>query len=359
MKLAFCLFKFSPFGGVERDFMRVALACVQHGHEVDVYTMSWQGEMPKGMKIFFVPVRAVTNHGKAAAFSSRVQEILATKDYDLIIGFNKMAGLDVCFVGDVCFKRKIKTSNQYFWQFLPRYRTYLKLERAVFDEKASTQIMLLTPTQQDEYHKEYGTLLERMTLLPPGMEYRAPTKKVEKQKGRTTLLFVATKFYNKGLDRAINAMASLRDENIVLQVIGGDNPKTFLEIARRLGVERQVKFLGAQFDLFEPMVSSDILIHPARVEGAGMVLLEAIIAGLPILTTAACGYAFHVENAEAGVVVKEPFNQSAFNSALAKMLRENKLTKWHDAALEYAKVADLYHLGDKAVELIERCGSRE
>jgi UDP-glucose:(heptosyl)LPS alpha-1,3-glucosyltransferase len=41
------------------------------------------------------------------------------------------------------------------------------------------------------------------------------------------------------------------------------------------------------------------------------VLLEAVVAGLPVLTTAVCGYAHHISDADAGVVVAEPFTQHA------------------------------------------------
>ena len=38
MQLAFCLYKFFPFGGLQRDFLRIALACQARGHAIRVYT---------------------------------------------------------------------------------------------------------------------------------------------------------------------------------------------------------------------------------------------------------------------------------------------------------------------------------
>ncbi len=48
--------------------------------------------------------------------------------------------------------------------------------------------------------------------------------------------------------------------------------------------------------------------------------LEAMAAGLPVLTTAVCGYAHYVEEAHAGSVLPVPFKQKAWNEELQKML---------------------------------------
>ncbi len=46
MKLALCLYKYFPYGGLQRDFLRILTECQQRGHAVDVYTSEWQGKSP-------------------------------------------------------------------------------------------------------------------------------------------------------------------------------------------------------------------------------------------------------------------------------------------------------------------------
>jgi UDP-glucose:(heptosyl)LPS alpha-1,3-glucosyltransferase len=48
--LAFCLFKYFPHGGLERDMLRIALACRSRGYEIDVYTTSWRGDLPESLR---------------------------------------------------------------------------------------------------------------------------------------------------------------------------------------------------------------------------------------------------------------------------------------------------------------------
>ncbi|XNM52069.1 glycosyltransferase [Escherichia coli] len=61
--------------------------------------------------------------------------------------------------------------------------------------------------------------------------------------------------------------------------------------------------------MFELMAAADLLLHPAYQEAAGIVLLEAITAGLPVLTTAVCGYAHYIVDANCGEAIAEPFRQ--------------------------------------------------
>lgn len=51
MQLAFVLYKYFPFGGLQRDFMRIALECQKRGHQIRVYTLIWEGDIPPGFEV--------------------------------------------------------------------------------------------------------------------------------------------------------------------------------------------------------------------------------------------------------------------------------------------------------------------
>ena len=55
MQLACTLFKYFPYGGRQRDFLRIALACQARGHAIRVYVLSWQGDIPAGFEVVQVP----------------------------------------------------------------------------------------------------------------------------------------------------------------------------------------------------------------------------------------------------------------------------------------------------------------
>ena len=68
------------------------------------------------------------------------------------------------------------------------------------------------------------------------------------------------------------------------------------------------------------MRQADVLIHPARYENTGLILIEALSQNLPILTTDNCGYSSYVEDDKKSIVLKSPFSQQKLNFSLEKIL---------------------------------------
>jgi UDP-glucose:(heptosyl)LPS alpha-1,3-glucosyltransferase len=220
MKFAFCLFKYFPFGGLQRDFLRVAKACLARGHQVDVFTGSWQGEIPDGLQVSRLPVWGFTNHRRYESFSKRLRKSLAGKHYDAVVGFNKMPGLYVYFAADTCFAAKA-LERSFWYRLTKRCRTLLSLERSVFDKASNTEILLISEREKKFFMDYYGTTEERFHFLPPGIDKDrlAPKNTVEVRarlrselaigSHQNVVLMVGSGFRTKGVDRAIRAIASL------------------------------------------------------------------------------------------------------------------------------------------------------
>ena len=64
-----------------------------------------------------------------------------------------------------------------------------------------------------------------------------------------------------------------------------------------------MQFLGGRSDVPRFLLGADLLIHPAYHENTGTALLEALVAGLPVLVTDVCGYAHYIAEADAGRVL--------------------------------------------------------
>jgi UDP-glucose:(heptosyl)LPS alpha-1,3-glucosyltransferase len=107
LKIAFCLFAYRPFGGLQRDFYRIAQICAGRGHSIDVYTMEWQGEIPGNLDVHVLPVRSMRNHERSREFSQRVTSELQGRSYDIVVGFNRISGIDVYYAADPCYIAKI------------------------------------------------------------------------------------------------------------------------------------------------------------------------------------------------------------------------------------------------------------
>ncbi len=368
MQLAFCLFKYFPYGGLQRDFLRIALACQARGHDIRVYTLEWQGEAPPGFEVQRVPVRAWRNHNRCNKFAAWVEADLARRPVDRVIGFNKMPGLDVYFAADPCFEEKVRTLRSPLYRLGGRYRCLAALERAVFAPEVHTEILMISRVQQPLFERHYGTPPERFHLLPPGIsaDRRAPTNapairvafraEFGLNDDELLLLAIGSGFKTKGLDRSLKALAALPEalrRRTRLFVIGKDNPRPFLRQARLLGLTERIVFLGGRDDVPRFLLGADLLIHPAYSETAGIVLLEALVAGLPVLVTDVCGYAHYIFEAGAGCLIASPFAQKTLDAALAEMLADPEArARWSRNALAFSEHADIYSLHEKAVNII-------
>ena len=368
MQLAFCLYKFFPFGGMQRDFLRIAQVCQARGHAIRVYVLEWQGEVPPGFELIHVPVRALLNHHRYRKYSAWVQADLARRPADRVVGFNKMPGLDVYYAADPCFEDKAQTLRNPLYRLGGRYRHFAAYERAVFAPDSTTEILMISSVQQALFVKHYATPARRFHLLPPGIapDRRAPPDAAEIRRefraefalGDDALLLVqiGSGFKTKGVDRSLKALAALPatlKRRTRLMVIGQDDPKPFKLQASTLGLGERVRFLRGRNDVPRFLLGADVLIHPAYNENTGTVLLEAVVAGLPVLTTAVCGYAHYISDADAGCVVPEPFVQTELDRLLANMLTdEGARQRWHANGLAFAEQADLYSLPERAADVI-------
>jgi len=372
MKFAFCLFKYFPYGGLQRDFLRIARECLKRGHEIDVYTMQWEGKEEPGLSVYLIPATGWQNHRRNRSFIEKAKARLFGKHYDLVVGFNKMPYLDVYYAADVCYQARIRQQRGLLHHLTPRYRQLMADEKAVFGTESKTQVLLISPLQQVEYQQYYGTLSKRFHLLPPGIAHDrvAPTNAEDIRQAiresyhispeQFLLLMVGSGFKTKGVDRALYAVAALPDNlrsRCRLLVIGQDNPQALLKLSRKLHIKRQVQFLGGRDDVPHFLLAADLLLHPAYHENTGTVLLEALVSGLPVLTTAVCGYAHYVQEAKAGVVLPVPFVQAQFTITLRNILLSEKRLSWRENALAFAKTADIYSMPERAVDVIERLSS--
>jgi UDP-glucose:(heptosyl)LPS alpha-1,3-glucosyltransferase len=368
--LAFILYKYFPFGGLQRDFLRIALECQRQGAGIRVYTLSWQGDVPAGFDVRVAPVKAVFNHRRNERFTAWVAADLKRHPVARVVGFNKMPGLDVYYAADPCFEEKARTLRSPFYRRFARYRHFAAYERAVFDPAARTEILMISALQQPLFVQHYGTPPARFHLLPPGIapDRRRPENadsiraefRAEFGLAADDLLVlqIGSGFKTKGLDRSLKALAALPAtlrRRARLIAIGQDNPKPFLAQARSLGLSERVALLKGRDDIPRFLLGAELLIHPAYNENTGTVLLEALVSGLPVLTTSVCGYAHYIAEAGAGEALANPFAQEKLNAALADMLADESLRRAAAKnALAYATTADLYSLPERAADLILR-----
>ena len=369
LDIAFGILRLEPFGGLERHAVRLAEALTRRGHSVTVYTTSGLSNLPSGIHGMAIRPRGITNHTRLAHFA-RAFARAARGRHDTLVGFQKMPGLDVLFCADSCYAARPLGP---LLARLPRAVAMRALEASCFGPSVPTRIILLAENQRAAYQGIYGTPLERTAVLPPTADprRRRQTRMSEtERKGfrerldlpadRTLWLWVGLQPRVKGLDRVIAALA---DQDAVVAVCGAGpgapSLARMLRGAASAGYRHRVHVLGRVDDatLAGLLEAADLLIHPARIEVTGTVIVEALESGLPVITTAVCGYAAHVVAADAGVVLPESFDPAALRAAITAATSERR-RRWSDNALAYVARSDVSGGIERAADLIEAAGGQ-
>ena len=370
MRLALALFKYFPYGGLQRNFLAIARELSSRGHHISIFTSHWEGEHPPGLVIEVLPSRSISNVGRNHRFSTKLIQRLAEESFDLVVGFNKMPGLDVYYCADTCFATRVYEEKGFWERLTPRVRGALRYEAAIFGVASKSEVLLLSQVEGEAYRKYYNTNYGRLHLMPPGIgrdrvrniDSDALASEVRAQLGLANstkvLVFLGSDYKRKGLDRTLRALASLPMEyrkNCKLLVVGRDKRQAnFERLAKSLGVRSKVHFLGQRDDIPSLLFASDVLLHPAYLENTGNVIVEALVAGVPVLCSGACGYAEYVSDNNLGEVVGEPFSQMEMNDKLLALLESPR--DWKKECEIFSAQADVFSRPQRAAEVIEQIG---
>jgi glycosyltransferase involved in cell wall biosynthesis len=99
----------------------------------------------------------------------------------------------------------------------------------------------------------------------------------------------------------------------------GPLEKVMIDAVHRQGLDRYVMFLGQRGDVPELMAAADLFALPSRFEGLPLVVVEAMMAGLPVVATRVCGTTEAVRHRLTGLLV-DPSQPTALEAALVEVL---------------------------------------
>lgn len=362
MRIALAIVSLFPSGGLQRDCMGIARRLQARGHDVTILASRVQGDLPSDLNIELLPVDAWSNHGRDLRFADAVAR--RKRAFDRLAGFGKLTDLDVLYCADGCDKAR---PARWYDRLTARRRIKLGLEAASFAPGRPTQCLMLSQHQLDSFRQAWDTEPQRLALMPPTIDPGRRHPELRKDGTRERIrgefgvgadtvvwLAVAAHPLTKGLDRAVAALAVFPDVRLVVAGVAEDSKQGRLmrRLATGAKVSDRITLLGMRRDIPELMAGADVLIHPARVDTTGTAILEAVVNGLPVITTAVCGYAWHVAKAEAGVVLPEPFGPGNLIEALRQASAAELRRSWSENGASYGASHDLYSGLDRAAAII-------
>ncbi|MCY7381197.1 MAG: glycosyltransferase family 4 protein [Microcoleus sp. CAN_BIN18] len=122
----------------------------------------------------------------------------------------------------------------------------------------------------------------------------------------------------KNLDTVLYAAAKVPDLHLV--VVGDTTRSPYPKMAAQLGIQDRVHFLGFRQDVPDLMKAADFLVFPSRYEPFGLVVLEAMATGIPVITAATTGAA-ELVTPDCGFVLPDSEDTQALAEALNQLVK--------------------------------------
>lgn len=247
------------------------------------------------------------------------------------------------------------------------------------------RIIAATPAEQAQLEFLYHADSRKLVVIPPGVDtshfYPISADEAKAFIGMPTdsnlLLFVGRIEPLKGIDTLIRAMAILALKGIFdqyphfLVIIGGDpeaqHQDMDAEMARlkilcgELGICDQLIFLGKRSQDTLPYYysSAEVLIMPSHYESFGMVALEAMACGIPVVASQVGGLAFLVQDGMTGYVVPDDEPQVLAERLIQLITNPQLRQQLGRQACEYAQEYDWQKVTERIIKVYQEVISNQ
>jgi len=258
----------------------------------------------------------------------------------------------------------------------------LRLQTETQLVKNADALVAATPAERIQLMWLYKASIEKIHVIPPGVDLNhfRPVEMMEARRAINVplvdkmLLFVGRIEPLKGIDTLIRAIALLRQstsaalcKKMYLVIIGGSPPGEVeddedLELRRlkalcaKLGLDDLVTFLGAKSQQTLPYYYSaaEAVIMPSHYESFGMVALEAMACGTPVVTSEVGGLAYLVQDGVTGFHVPTGDPEELASRIQLILERPELRQELSQSAIRHAQGYSWQHVADQVQKLYQR-----
>lgn len=357
MKVTVCAKYFKHKGGAQTFLIEFVRHLLARGHAVRVLALD--GEPMEGVEVRVLGEPALLpkslrdwSHGR------RLARELASDDGDVSFGEQKMWGCDVVRPGGGA----LPDWEAHYVRSHEHGRALLRLSRAVslkrhFDQAAENRVYAAPGPRrvvanarlvERDLLRHYPQLAGRIVVIHNGAnldrfspelaaQWRAPVlRELDLPPDALTLLFVGHDFRRKGLRQTLETLQLLEHYDpafrVQLLVLGRGRTGRYRRLAARLGVLARVRFVGGSRQAERFYAAADVLMLPTFYDPCANVTLEALAAGLPVVTTVTNGGCEVLTHGRDGWLINDPRDLASMADALLDLRDPARLAAMKSAA---------------------------
>jgi glycosyltransferase involved in cell wall biosynthesis len=320
-------------GGAERHVVDLALALRRKGYGVEV-ACSVAGELAEPLQVAGVPVWPLTSRlvkrRVSPAYASGIGNLLKERRFDLLHAHIYASAVAAAIATrGTGLPLVITEHTEASWQTWWTRRVSRWAHR-----RARHTIAVSTPIQRRLIEKD-GVPSYRVSLIPnavipasddpPDLTGTLPDGWLE-----GPLVGVVARLQpEKGVADLLKAAVHVSKISPQVRfLVVGDGPlrEELLALAKRIGVEERVRFLGHRTDAWALVGLMEVLVVPSVTEGSPLIVLEAMATGVPVVASAVGGIPDQIRHDKEGLLVP-PGDTGALGEALLNLLRDPALAR--------------------------------
>jgi UDP-glucose:(heptosyl)LPS alpha-1,3-glucosyltransferase len=338
MKIAIARQKYTPFGGAERFVVRALEGLRDQGIEVTIIAREWVGDADNVLKVdpFYLG-----RTWRDVGFAFQVQKIIGEGRFDLVQSHERIPGCHVFRAGDGVHATWLELRDRArggIARLLTNrspWHSYVKqAEEQMFRHPDLRAVICNSAMVRDDIAKRFKVAAEKLHVIHNGVDldrFHPGLRDEHRRRVREELgipadapvvLFVGSGFERKGVPALLRALAAMTHQDAHLIVVGKDRQQAAAEkLARQLGIEARVRFLGGQEDVRPHYGAADLFCLPSLYDPMPNAALEAFACGLPVITSTTSGAAELIEEGRNGSVC-EALDLKALAAALDARLAD-------------------------------------
>lgn len=361
MKIAITTSRYNRKGGISRYILELASRLAKE-HEVHIFTVSWSDINTDKLIFHKVPVFPyldIPNFIPFSSFFKRVTLFLEVLTFMLVntlyfrifgskFDIIHTNGADSIYSDVVSAHSIYKAWRDYMIKSGQKGRLFydpliMFVEWWFYKKGQCKKIIADAKTGKDELMEYYGVSEERIAVIPIGIDTEEfkplPRDSLSDLRERygivdkdTVLFILATEFPRKGVPELINAVAILKNRvgkrfNLLIAGEGRPyGPDRYIKLADELGVSDNVIFAGRVSGINRHYNLGDIFVFPTKYEGFGIPILEAMAAGLPVVTSRT-GAGELITDGLDGLILKNPNDPNEISEKIGLLIDNESLRK--------------------------------
>ncbi|EMA30476.1 glycosyltransferase family 4 protein [Haloarcula japonica] len=196
--------------------------------------------------------------------------------------------------------------------------------------RAADKVIAISDHAYEQLTTSYRLSEDGVEMIPHGVDtdrfYPRQERHPAADSENMSLLYIGRLGARKGLALALRALARVESDGVEFLIAGtGRHEDRLRKLAQELEIQEQVRFLGYvdEADLPELYSSADVFILPSKYEGFGLVLLEAIACGTPVIGADAGGIPTAVDDGVDGCVVER--NEDSLADTIEEMIQDDQM----------------------------------